>query len=128
MPMILAEATLQAAFEQHAQRYGAEKLWEVGYHVACWERADRAFGSDSDADFQWLYGELKNRWQVFRSRHWDPPTPAATLATLGLLPAHLRRRKLADFAALPLAEYQGAALEWLLLGLVELPPAGVVVT
>ena len=27
----------------------------------------------------------------------------------------------------PLAEYQGAALEWLLLGLVELPPPGVIV-
>jgi hypothetical protein len=26
---------------------------------------------------------------------------------------------------LPLAEYEGAAVEWFLLGLVELPPAGV---
>lgn len=96
--MKLSETTIQAAFQHHAMRYGTERLWSTPYHVECWARAHSAFEDGSDADFEWLYGELRSRWQVFRSRHWSPPPAASALEIMKSLPANLQRYRLTEIA------------------------------
>lgn len=96
--MRLSEATIRAAFERHATRYGSERRWSTSYHVECWARAHRAFVGGSVSDFEWLYSELRSKWQVFRSRNWNPPSSARVLTVMKALPLNLQRCRLTDIA------------------------------
>ena len=96
--MRLSEAAIDAAFENHARRYGSERLWSVPYHVTCWAHAHNAFENGSDSAFVWLYEELRKRWQVFRSRNYKASTAEDVRRIMGALPAGLRNRRLGDFA------------------------------
>lgn len=96
--MQLSEATIDAAFEKHAKRYGGERLWRIPDHVDCWSHAREAFENGSTPAFEWLYSELRTKWQVFRSRNWNPPTPKKVQVIMNGLPASLRSRRLVSFA------------------------------
>lgn len=97
--MQLSEATINKAFERHATRYGAERMWSTPYHVECWARGYRAFVDGSVPDFKWLYRELNSRWQVFRSRNWSPPSAMRALKLMKGLPSKLQRCRLTEIAA-----------------------------
>ena len=81
--MRLSDAAIDSAFENHALRYGAERLWSVPYHVACWAHAHNAFENGYDSAFSWLYEELRTRWQVFRSRNYNAPSAEDVRVTYG---------------------------------------------
>jgi hypothetical protein len=98
MTMRLAEGVIDDAFVCHAKYYGAERLWMVPYHVECWTKAREAFDNGSDEAFSWLYDELRKKWQVFRSKNYQAPTPERIRQILNALPLALRNRRLTDFA------------------------------
>jgi hypothetical protein len=71
--MRIDDPTVQAAFEQHYQRYVVRgRAWGIDNHVKLWETASRAFGQCSRDDFEKVYDELRRSWQVFRGSrsHW----------------------------------------------------------
>jgi len=98
MTMRLSETAIDAAFESHANAYGSERDWSIKGHMECWKRARNAFESGSDDDFSWLYDELRNNWQVFRSRNFVAPTSKKVRRILDSLPESLRNQRLHDFA------------------------------
>jgi hypothetical protein len=92
------DATIQAAFAQHLERYGArQRAWDTPYHISMWQRAQKAFDLRSQADFDYIYEELRRRWQVFRGsrQHWT--SEQAFNALLAGCP-ELQRRRLAELS------------------------------
>ena len=64
--------------------------------MTCWERAHDAFEGGSSTAFEWLYDQLRSRWQVFRSRNWDAPSAAGVKKVLDAVPSALRGRRLTE--------------------------------
>lgn len=98
MKMLLSDGAIGCAFERHAKHYGAERLWMIPYHVECWTKAREAFDNGNEDAFDWLYSELKNKWQVFRSRNFNAPPSERIRQILDSIPADLRHRCLRDHA------------------------------
>ena len=94
--MHLSRAAVKAAFEKHGTRYGGDRV--VGSYAACWADAHEAFENGSRPAFERLYGELRSRWQVFRSRTWNPAPATRVERILRGLPPSLRRLRLSDLA------------------------------
>jgi hypothetical protein len=94
--MRLTDAAIAAAFERHGARYGGGRI--VGSYAACWSDAHEAFENGSAPAFERLYSELRARWQVFRSRTWNPAPAARVERILRGLPPSLRRLRLSDLA------------------------------
>jgi len=87
--------TIRAAFDWHLARYGERKrAWDTPYHVSMWQRAQRAFEHRSQADFDYVYEELRRRWQVFRGSR-DYWTSEQTFTSLMACCPELRNRRLA---------------------------------
>ena len=101
MTMRLSNAVIDAAFECHAKYYGDERFWTVRYHVECWKKARDAFDAGSETSFNWLYDELRKKWQVFRSQKYDAPPSKRVLQILNTIPADLRHRRL-NYVAEPI--------------------------
>jgi len=62
------------AYQAHRDVYARLRAWEIPDHVRCWSRAWSAFERGSRTDFEWIYDELRRRWQVFRGpvdQHWS---------------------------------------------------------
>lgn len=95
--MNLARPLIAEAFHMHGRVYNDQKLWNIPYHVECWERAKLAFEGNSVEDFQWVYTELRNRWQAFRGASSTPWSPSRTLEHLQSLDVHWRSITLSDF-------------------------------
>ncbi len=85
------------AFRARAVRYDGERAWNMGYHVDMWRFAASAERSGRVEDFEKIYWELRNRWQVFRPSS-NPPSPSAVAAVLGGLDPAIRRWELAELA------------------------------
>ena len=98
MTMRLSKDAIDAAFERHAKYYGDERLWMIPYHVKCWTKAREAFDNDDEDAFDWLYDELRKRWQVFRSKNFKAPSSEKVREILDAIPTDLRQRCLRDFA------------------------------
>lgn len=96
--MHLSGTAIDAAFESHALQYGDERLWTIPYHIECWVHAHDAFENGSKAAFDWLYDELRKKWQVFRSRNYNAQTTEKIRDILKTLPIELRHRRLGEFA------------------------------
>jgi hypothetical protein len=64
--MTFDDDIIARAFKQHHDRYADGAAWDIPYHIEMWQRARKAFDEDSYPDFEWLYEELRRRWQVFR--------------------------------------------------------------
>jgi hypothetical protein len=99
MSMRLTDAAVTAAFEKHGARYDGAMI--VGSYLACWGHAHEAFEGGSGPAFQRLYGELRSRWQVFRSRRWNPAPASRVERILRGLPQSLRRLRLSGLADAP---------------------------
>jgi len=92
--MQLSEQAIAAAYEAHGRVYNAQRGWEIKHHVDCWRRAQAAFEQGSIPDFEWLYLQLRNYWQVFRphpARCWSA---AETFGELRKLDEQSRRQSL----------------------------------
>ncbi len=90
------DETIRAAFDWHLARYGRRKrAWDTPYHISMWQRAQRAFELQSQADFDYVYDELRRRWQVFRGsrEYW---TAQKIFDTLMACCPELQNRRLVD--------------------------------
>ncbi len=96
--MKLSTATMEAALRQHGEKYGGDQDGGIRYHVRCWTQAHEAFEAGSPEAFEWLYEQLRSRWQVFRSRNWRPSTARRVKRILDGLPAEVRRLRLGELA------------------------------
>jgi hypothetical protein len=94
--MHISESTITAAFQQYAVSYEDARLWNTPYHAICWAQAQEAFEGGSAPAFDWLYDQLRSRWQVFRSRNWDAPSAARVKQVLDALPIAMRCRSLTE--------------------------------
>ena len=92
--MRLEQATIRQAFRMHGEVYAAIKGWDIPYHIECWRHARAAFEQHSLDEFEHLYRELKNRWQVFRGAKGKPWTPREAFDRLHALPWEWRTRRL----------------------------------
>jgi hypothetical protein len=96
--MKLSTAAIEAALRQHAAKYGGRGAAVYGSYARCWRQAHEAFENGSPEAFGQLYSELRSRWQVFRSRSWNPPSARYVKRILDALPADVRRYRLRDLA------------------------------
>ena len=73
--MRVDEIAVQKAFDHYLRHYVGQKGWGIKERVDLWERACKAFGQSSAADFHELYQRLRGSWQVFRgsSNYWSEP-------------------------------------------------------
>lgn len=90
--------TINAAYERHGEVYGVARAWSVSHHIDCWRRAEAAFDRGSLSDFERLYRDLKNGWQVFRRAAAPPPSPEATFDRLRALNPSLRSLRLSELS------------------------------
>ena len=87
--------TVRAAFGWHLVRYGRRKrAWDTPYHISMWQRAQKAFELGSQTDFDYVYEELRRRWQVFRGSR-DYWTSEQAFTALNACCPELRNRRLA---------------------------------
>jgi hypothetical protein len=106
--MKLTDEAVDRALAKHREVYGHARLWEIGYHVQCWDWAHHAFEENSREGFEMLYTELRNRWQVFRSPDFRAPRAEKLRRLLNSLDNDLKAMRLRhlsepednDFAAL----------------------------
>jgi len=97
--MGLSRKAIKLAFHKHGLVYHNQKGWDIPYHLYCWEQANLAFEGGSFADFEWLYDELKRRWQAFRSarsRPWSARRTYNRLRELGDKWRHVTLRSVTD--------------------------------
>jgi hypothetical protein len=94
--MKLDQETIREAFRMHGEVYAVAKNWDTPYHIKCWGYGRAAFDSASLDDFERLYRELKNRWQVFRRANGEPWTPTEAFERLRSLPSDWRGRRLSQ--------------------------------
>ena len=94
--MKLSLELVDQAFRKHGAVYNDQKLWSIPYHLECWSRARSAFESDSFTDFEWLYSELKGRWQALRNALSEPWSAQKTWDHLRGLGDQARRLTLRD--------------------------------
>jgi hypothetical protein len=80
----------------HALVYNKRPLWRIPDHLKCWGRARLAFEAGSFTDFDWLYGEMKRRWQAFRNARSRPWSARKTFDHLTGLDEQWRRLALRD--------------------------------
>lgn len=95
--MQLTRQIIEAAFQMHGQVYNDQKLWNIPYHVRCWERANAAFDQELPEEFEWIYVELKNHWQAFRNARSTPWTALRTFDQLRSLDHGWRHKPLHEF-------------------------------
>ena len=76
--------------------YGVAKNGRIPYHLECWSHARAAFDGSSFGDFEHIYRELKNRWQVFRGASGEPWSPSQTFDHLRSLPPEWRDCRLSQ--------------------------------
>jgi hypothetical protein len=91
--MRVADRTIDAAFSRHREVYA--QAWEATHHVEMWERAHQAFHGASFSDFEWVYEQLRTRWQVFRGSR-DYWSPKRTFAALTACEPRLKSIRLSD--------------------------------
>jgi hypothetical protein len=94
--MRLSQQLVEHAFRMHASVYNEQRLWRIPYHLECWGRAKSAFDDHSFPDFEWLYGQLKRRWQAFRNARSTPWSARRTFDHLAGLGQRWRRSALRD--------------------------------
>lgn len=95
--MQLDQETIRDAFRMHGEIYATAKNWNIPYHIKCWGHARAAFDGPSLHEFEHIYRELKNRWQVFRGANGEPWTPTEAFDRLRSLPSEWRDRRLSQF-------------------------------
>lgn len=96
--MLISPETIAAAFRKHEDVYNSQKIWSIPYHVECWRRATRAFDGPDFAEFEWIYNELKGRWQVFRGSAAPPWSVRKAFEHLTTMDSPLRGASLRDFS------------------------------
>jgi hypothetical protein len=86
--MVVAEATIDAAFDSFIKQYGTlkRKAWDIKVHVDMYVLSESAFAGDGQPDkFSTIYGNLDGYWQALRPRPrgtWDADTTYRNLREL----------------------------------------------
>jgi hypothetical protein len=94
--MRLTEIAIRDAFRTHHDVYAKLRGWEIPHHIECWSRARRAFEDGSRPDFDWLYDQLRGRWQAFRRSGGRPWGPVEVLGRFAQLDQRYRALRLTD--------------------------------
>ena len=104
--MRLSSSVIKVAYESRYRQYEQKRLWGTDYHLKCWDLGRRSFEDGSFEAFKTLYWELRNNWQVFRSKNFNPPTAESVYGLLSQIDNGLRSLRIRDLADLDSSRLQ----------------------